>query len=84
MFHIYDSTIHRMYKKKSTYGWLHFYVYSLIYYHNKYAMFDDRHKFDTDNLRLLLDKYVISFLDNFYFLLVSSRFCKFLCNFYFN
>ena len=55
-------------KKKSTNGWLHIYFYSLIYYHNKYAMFDDRHKFDTDNLRLLLDKYVISFLDNFYFL----------------
>ena len=29
-------------------------------------MFDDRHKFDTDNLRLLLDKCVISFLDNIY------------------
>ena len=30
-------------------------------------MFDDRHKFDTDNLRLLFYKCVISVLDNFYF-----------------
>ena len=36
-------------------------------------MFDDRHKFDTDNLRLLLDKYVISFLDNFYFFYLFRR-----------